>query len=75
VASRAVEYYTSSNPDEGGQYRMTDYTIATRDYLYAYSATNLLSGSSKYNNEDLLNSPFAWRIPNNVELYNYNASN
>ena len=73
--SHAVEYYTSSNPDEGGQYRMTDYRITTRDYLYAYSATNLLSGSSKYSDEDSSNSPFAWRIPNNVELYNYNASN
>ena len=74
VSSYPTEYYVE-NAQSGGIYRRPEYCITTRDYLFAYSVSNIVANNSDYEQEDLINSPFAWRIPANVQLYDYDSSN
>ena len=46
----------------------------TRDYVYAYSAANVLDDNSSYEREDTLLSPFKWKNTNVIVAYNYSVT-
>ena len=56
-------------------YKLAGQAYKTRDYVYAYSAANVLDDESRYENEDELLSPFTWKSPTKVEVYNYSTTN
>ena len=58
----------------GQSYTFENQITNTRDYVYAYSAANVLDDNSMYDREDQLLSPFGWKSASKVAIYNYSTS-
>ena len=72
LSNKNVTYSPGDDYGYGATYNLDSISTTTRDYVYAYSAANVID-SSTYADEDILMNPFSWKIPNNIKVYNYSS--
>lgn len=59
----------------GSGYQVRTTLYDTRDYVYAYSAANILDDNSFYELEDPVLSPFKWKNTSVIAVYDYSTTN
>ena len=73
VSSLTVVFDAGDGQGMNSGYKMGS-MFNTRDYVYAYSAANVLDDNSTYEREDTLLSPFKWKNADVIAAYNYSVT-